>query len=182
VLAHPKLHCMEFCPTFCLVYFIAWAWASICALSSVFSLPCNDFTQKVNPQVGNLMMWLLRTCTCSRFLKIRSSSHQCSPGLGLVLSQGIWGLLLHSATTLVTLQRGIHSFLLPLSWKHQQGNFVWLKLKTEEKGVKFVEISCFSRSDVLVCKSCLSLLCKPRVGHTKGFPACFLSSCAATVF
>jgi hypothetical protein len=43
--------CMEFCPTLRLVYFIAQAQASTCALSSVYSLPCNNFTQTVNPQV-----------------------------------------------------------------------------------------------------------------------------------
>ena len=69
----------------------------------------------------NPKMWLLRTCTCPRFRKTRSLSHQRSPGPGLVLSRGIWGLLLHSATTPVALQRGIYSFLLPLSWERQWG-------------------------------------------------------------
>ena len=37
----------------------------------------------------NPKMWLLRTCTCPRFRKTRSLSHQRSPGPGLVLSRGI---------------------------------------------------------------------------------------------
>jgi hypothetical protein len=57
-----------------------------------------------------------------------------------VLSQGIQGLLLHSATTPVALQRGIYIFLLPLRWERQQGNGV-LSLG------KILGVSCFSRND-----------------------------------
>ena len=44
----------EFCLTLRLVYFIARAYASTCALSSVYSLPCDKFVQKVVPQVKKL--------------------------------------------------------------------------------------------------------------------------------
>jgi hypothetical protein len=48
----------EFCPTLRLVYFIAWVSASTCALSSVYSLPCDNFVQKVVPQVKKLSLYL----------------------------------------------------------------------------------------------------------------------------
>jgi hypothetical protein len=44
----------EFCPTLRLIYVIAWAEASTCALSRVYSLPCNKLVQNVNPQVEKL--------------------------------------------------------------------------------------------------------------------------------
>jgi hypothetical protein len=47
----------EFCPTLRLVYFIT------CALSSVYSLPCDNFVQKVVSQVKKLFFTALRTCT-----------------------------------------------------------------------------------------------------------------------
>jgi hypothetical protein len=44
----------EFCPTLRLVYFIAWVLASTCALSSVYSLPYDNFVEKGVPQVEKL--------------------------------------------------------------------------------------------------------------------------------
>jgi hypothetical protein len=36
----------EFCPTLRLIYVIVWNKACTCILSSVYSLPCNNFVQK----------------------------------------------------------------------------------------------------------------------------------------
>jgi hypothetical protein len=46
----------EFCPTLRLVYVIAQAYSSTCALSSVYGLPCDNFVQNVVPQVKTLFV------------------------------------------------------------------------------------------------------------------------------
>jgi hypothetical protein len=43
----------EFFQTLRLIYVITWVKAFTFAQSSVYSLPCNNFTQKVNPQVAD---------------------------------------------------------------------------------------------------------------------------------
>jgi hypothetical protein len=84
----------EFCPTLLLVYFIARASASTCALSSVYSLPCNNFVQKVVPQVKNSvsLLRLLRTCTCPWFFFRKNSPifipQAAHPALGMCFHVG----------------------------------------------------------------------------------------------
>jgi hypothetical protein len=56
--AHLKLQGLEFCLILRLVYFIAQALASTCALSSIYSLPCNNFVEKVIPQVKSLGLFV----------------------------------------------------------------------------------------------------------------------------
>jgi hypothetical protein len=63
VAAHPRLQSF--------VRLCAWSILSLrpkppLALSRVYSLPCNNFVQKVVPHVKNSvsLSWLLRTCTC----------------------------------------------------------------------------------------------------------------------
>jgi hypothetical protein len=46
----------EFCLNLRLLYVIAYAYASTCALSSVYSLPCNNFVQKVVPQAEKVFV------------------------------------------------------------------------------------------------------------------------------
>jgi hypothetical protein len=55
-ISSPKI--ADLCPTLRLVYFIAQALASTCALSSVHSLPCDNFVQKVVPQVKKLSLFV----------------------------------------------------------------------------------------------------------------------------
>jgi hypothetical protein len=100
----------EFCLTLRLVYVIARLQAFICALSSVYSLPCDNFVQKVVPR-------LLRTSIYPWFIKSQlfsTGSYLTRPWERAFTSDS-QGLHLHSVTTLVDLQRGIYSFLLPLS-------------------------------------------------------------------
>jgi hypothetical protein len=136
----------EFCPTLRLVYFIARAQASACALSSVYSLPCdnicalssfyslpcNNFVQKVVPQVKKLILFVtaFKDLYVSHGLfrkKIawslfhRQLSHQAQ---GMCFHVRFLRFLLHSATTPVALQHGVYSFIQPLSWERQQGNGV----------------------------------------------------------
>jgi hypothetical protein len=49
----------EFCPALRLVYDITRVSASTCAFSSVYSLPCNNFVQKVVSQVENLSIFVI---------------------------------------------------------------------------------------------------------------------------
>jgi hypothetical protein len=86
----------EFCPTLRLVYVIALAKASTCALSSVYGMPWNNFVQKVVPQVKKLILYVtpFKDLYVSRFflekkslIFIPQAAH--SPGPGHVLSRGI---------------------------------------------------------------------------------------------
>jgi hypothetical protein len=108
----------EFCPTLRLVYFIALP--PLAHYSAFIVFLATTLSKKVGPQVKNSVLRFLRTCKCLKFLKsglvISASSSLCPRWL---LSQIIWGLLLHSVTISVELQRGIYSILLPLSREHQ---------------------------------------------------------------
>jgi hypothetical protein len=58
----------EFCPTLRLVYLTAQAYASTCALSSIYSLSCNNFVQKVVPKVKKLFVAAIKDLYLSRVL------------------------------------------------------------------------------------------------------------------
>jgi hypothetical protein len=61
----------EFCPTLRLVYFIAQAQSSTCIPSRVCSLPCNNFVQKVVPNVEKPLLLFLKSCMYPRFFFLK---------------------------------------------------------------------------------------------------------------
>jgi hypothetical protein len=100
-----------------------------------YSLPYNNFVQKVIPQVKNSMLLLLRTCKCPVFLK------------KLVLSQEIWGLLIHFVTIPISLQRGIHMFSYLLAGSINKERFMFSVYVWRDRDT-FYGVSSFSRNDV----------------------------------
>jgi hypothetical protein len=85
VSAHPKLQLMEFCPTFAWSILLLGPKPPLVHYQSVYSLTCNNFGQKVIPQVKNSLLRLSKTCTCPRkkFHNVKNLS-DCYPNGQLI--------------------------------------------------------------------------------------------------